>query len=66
MRHIFREIFERYLNADLAAFDASPRELWPTDRYALKPRPAGSGNGAGRGREPAGGHTVYRGREPRH
>ena len=65
MRHILQEIFERYLNADLAAFDAAPRELWPTDRYALKPRSASSGNDAGRGREPAGGHNVYRDREPR-
>ena len=53
MRHILQEIFERYLNSELAAFDASPRELWPTKQYAQQPPPpAGSGSGAGRGREP--------------
>lgn len=55
MRHILKEIFERYLNSEQAAFDSSPRELWPTERYVLHtPGTAnGSGNGAGRGREPA-------------
>ncbi len=52
MRHIWHEIFERYLNSERAAFDTSLRELWPTERYALRPRSAGTGNGAGRGREP--------------
>ena len=41
MRHILREIFERYLNIEQAAFDASPRELWPTDRFPQRqPRAA--------------------------
>jgi len=53
MRHILHEIFERYLNSEQAAFDASLRELWPTERYTLQLRSAGNGNGAGRGREPA-------------
>jgi len=38
MRHILREIFERYLNAEQAAFVASPRELWPSDRFVLRPQ----------------------------
>jgi len=66
MRHILQEIFERYLNAEQVAFDTSLRELWPTERYVLRVCPAGHGSGAGRGRGPAGGHTVYREREPRY
>jgi hypothetical protein len=38
MRNILREIFERYLNAEQAAFDASPRELWPTERFVPRPQ----------------------------
>ena len=53
MRYVLHEIFERYLNSEQAAFDTSLRELWPTERYALLPRSAGNGSGAGRGREPA-------------
>ena len=52
MRHILQEILERYLNSEQAAFDASPRELWPTERFVPQPRTASSGNGAGRGPEP--------------
>jgi len=60
MRHILREIFERYLDSEQAAFDASPRELWPIDRYAFGARPAGGGSGvAGKGREPDRRHVVY-------
>lgn len=53
MRPIIRGIFERYLNSEQAAFDASPRELWPVQRYSFAIPPAGTGNGAGRGRKPA-------------
>ena len=53
MRPIIRGIFERYLNSEQAAFDASPRELWPVQSYSLAIRPAGSGSGTGRGREAA-------------
>ena len=49
MRHILQEIFERYLNAEQAAFDTSPRELWPTDRFVLRPHRANDGNGVGKG-----------------
>lgn len=52
MRHILQEIFERYLNSEQAAFDTSPRELWPTDRFVLRLPAAGNGNGAGKGRKP--------------
>lgn len=38
MRHILREIFERYLHLEQAAFDASPRELWPSERSTLPPQ----------------------------
>jgi hypothetical protein len=38
MRHILREIFERYLNLEQAAFDTSPRELWPSERFAPQPQ----------------------------
>ncbi len=53
MRHILQEIFERYLNSEQAAFNTSPRELWPTDRYVLRSSRKGSGNGAGRDRQEA-------------
>ena len=50
----------RHIHSEQAAFDTSPRELWPTDRYAFGPRPAGGGSGlAGKGREPARRHVVY-------
>jgi hypothetical protein len=51
MRHIIHQILARYLNSESAAFDASLRELWPTDRYAFRPRSAG--NGAAPAEEPA-------------
>jgi hypothetical protein len=62
MRHIFHEILERYLNSEQAAFDTSVRELWPTERYALRPRStrSGSGSGTGRGRKPAREGADYR------
>ena len=54
MRHILQEIFERYLNSEQAAFDTSPRELWPIDRYVLRPlQTARNGNGTGESRRPA-------------
>lgn len=65
MRHILQEIFERYLNSEQAAFDTSPRELWPTEQYAPQPHSVGNGSGAGRGRQPSRDGTVYREREPR-
>jgi hypothetical protein len=37
MRHILREIFERYLNSERAAFDTSPRELWPPEKFVPQP-----------------------------
>lgn len=52
MRHVLQEIFERYLNSESAAFDTSPRELWPTERYVLRTPSPASGSGAGNGREP--------------
>ena len=30
MRHIFHNILARYLESDQHAFEASPRELWPS------------------------------------
>jgi hypothetical protein len=30
MRNIFHEILARYLDSEQHAFDASPRELWPS------------------------------------
>ncbi len=50
MRHILREIFERYLNIEQAAFNASPRELWPPERFVLRPQViAAAGDDLGRG-----------------
>lgn len=54
MRPILHEIFARYLNSEQAAFDASPRELWPVERYSFANRQRGTGSGAGRGRSPRG------------
>jgi hypothetical protein len=39
MRHIFHEILARYLDSDQYAFEATPRELWPT-----RPWPESEGN----------------------
>ena len=47
MRHILQEIFERYLRLEQAAFDMSPRELWPTERQVLRQPAARSGNSGG-------------------
>ncbi len=55
MRHILREIFERYLNVEQAAFDTSPRELWPTERLVLRQPAARSGNSGGRRSPPRNG-----------
>jgi len=58
MRHIFHEILARYLDSNQFAFDASPRELWPSEQAAPRPQPAG--------REPErdGRQRVYRELEP--
>ena len=37
MRHIFHEIFARYLDGEQHAFDASPRELWPEPTRSWHP-----------------------------
>ena len=47
MRHILHEILQRYLDSDQFAFEASPRELWPSPQPAS--RPANAGNGSGHG-----------------
>jgi hypothetical protein len=57
MRHIIHQILARYLNTERAAFDASLRELWPTDRYAF--RPPSAGNGAAPVEEPARSRAAY-------
>ncbi|MGH6892533.1 MAG: hypothetical protein ACREEP_09770 [Dongiaceae bacterium] len=44
MRDILREIFDRYLQSEQFSFDASPRELWPTERFTP--------NGKGQSRPP--------------
>ena len=36
MRNIFHEILARYLTDDQHAFDASPRELWPSERFEFQ------------------------------
>lgn len=35
MRHVFHEILARYLDTDQFAFETTPRELWPSDRFTL-------------------------------
>ena len=50
MRHILREIFDRYLNVEQAAFDTSPRELWPIDGFVPPPQVvAAAGDDLGQG-----------------
>ena len=36
MRNIFHEILARYLTDDQHAFVASPRELWPSERFEFQ------------------------------
>lgn len=60
MRHVFHRIFERYLNSEQAAFDASPRELWPSKPF--EPTPV-SGSGGGLAEHGAG-KRVHRELEP--
>jgi hypothetical protein len=37
MRHIFHEIFARYLDGEQHAFDGSSRELWPEPTRSRHP-----------------------------
>ena len=36
MRNIFHEILAQYLTHDQHAFDASPRELWPSEHFEFQ------------------------------
>lgn len=63
MRHIFHEIFERYLNSEQSAFDTSLRELWASERLVFRPR--SKGNGTAPTEEPARNGAVYGERESR-
>jgi hypothetical protein len=45
MRHVFHAILARYLDSEQHAFEASPRELWPSTRPTWHPPVAGQTGG---------------------
>ncbi len=63
MRHILHEILSRYLISDQHAFDASPRELWPSAPFEFQPPASGSGGGIA---ELGAGKRTHRELEPHH
>ena len=62
MRSIFHEILARYLDSDLYAFDASPRELWPEP--GAERHPESADKASSRPSDRASTHRAFRELEP--
>ena len=62
MRHIFHRILDRYLDGSQAAFDTSPRELWPEPESSWQPSIATDPTRSPSERK--GDYRVYRELEP--